>query len=715
MNRKQLKPILGILFLVLLLFISTGLQAQPTEKNGKSLAWQLDQFVNWLIETRDLVPRPEKKEKTFFVLNHLHLEGSVEKNSFNFTLTGAAVADKPVLIPLFGHPNRVMLKNVTINNKPAVVGFDKHQYYFVRTGAKQFTIKGQMALLHEWNFNVPGPVNLFTADITKGWVIEGSRLPGLKNTVIHLDMQRKKNQAQEKEEQMPPLFKVSRAIRIQKEITFEYEVHVRAGKEMASVSLPLPYGEQVMMCDVKGWKQEKGQVTVPASGRERRFTLMGRLPKIQTFKPDPRSNYEWWLVESDVEHRVEVKTKGKPMDPSESPVRPKVGAPKLFMLTGGQTIDIKVRELAAMDALAMVIDSQVRKLVWTKQGELVAEDTLQYRNNGIDYLTFDCKGKPLYFEEDKKSKKILAGNPAKETEVMVPLKKGKHQNRLQSITSEEPGVFAGILRLPVPAHDLTVSRVSLQLGLPDGIIPVWFSGDKKIQHPFKWKDLAFVFLALLSGLLLFKGWKARTAGIIALIGIYLLLPQLFYVLLVLGALGAVYRLVGLYFAGWKRWVVLGSGLLILLVGWAIFHAATLPKQSFGAEGAPVYGGVEGGVEGGVLGGVLGSDGASNGYSPARPGKATKRELWDKYLRSGRNAVRGVIPVALKMPGYNRHLALFRQMVTPDRPLTAKLVYVTTKALYPLLLTWLLCLIYAAVLLKPRLAELIEKMKPRSTD
>jgi len=71
-----------------------------------------------------------------------------------------------------------------------------------------------------------------------------------------------------------------------------------------------------------------------------------------------------------------------------------------------------------------------------------------------------------------------------------------------------------------------------------------------------------------------------------------------------------------------------------------------------------------------------------------------------YL-SGSSVVKGVTPVALPMPHYDKALGIDRELVTQERPLAPTLIYLTRNAMYPLLLLWLIALVYIALHLRPR--------------
>lgn len=684
-----------------------------------SLAWQLDEFMKWVMKTRNLVPREKVDQEPYYVIESLVISGSVAQNRFSFSMTGSVVSDSPLLVPLFGYPHQVILKNIMIDNEPAVTGFSGMDYYYVSTGKKHFTIRGEMSLRNEMSFFVPGPVNFFTADLTDGRIVEGNVLPALEQTVIHLESGKKEEKA---ELNLPPLFQVSRAIRIRKEITFEYQVHVRSGSEISSVTLPVKNNEIILeIPGINGWKQSNGELIVPVSGRDIIFSVQGRLPKIGTFEPDPRSSYEWWLIESDMEHRVYVKTSGKQVDSSESPIPKKLTSPKLYLLTKGQNLNIQINALTAMEALAVVIPSQYRTIVWTREGEMVAMDEIRYRNNGLDYIPFDCKGKPLYFEIDGQANKILSENSTDKTRVLIPLQKGEHQVRVQSIIKGfKPGLFGGIMRIPVPSHELTISQDSIELRLPSSIIPLWFTGGEGIRSPIGFGDAFAILISLVLALIVFKEIRPRLALFIALCGFYFIIPALFIGFLVLLVVIIIIKLIWYFLAGWKRWVALVIGALAIIISVGVSFEYLNRYE----------------LHGGMTFQKDQSDAYDSGTSYDRPpGKfrteteadeeqigqrampAQMNEPADKLgnvFFNGKNVVEGVTPVELPMPGYDYALSVSRELVTVDRPLSPSLIYITRSILIPFVLIWIFCLIYTAIVLTPKMKSQLVKIKEFSS-
>jgi len=75
-------------------------------------------------------------------------------------------------------------------------------------------------------------------------------------------------------------------------------------------------------------------------------------------------------------------------------------------------------------------------------------------------------------------------------------------------------------------------------------------------------------------------------------------------------------------------------------------------------------------------------------------------------------VQGVAPVALPLPAYDRSIVITRELVTRDRPLTLRLVYVTTAGVAPLVGLWLVCLAWLLRLYSVELVRLVRLVRER---
>jgi hypothetical protein len=73
---------------------------------------------------------------------------------------------------------------------------------------------------------------------------------------------------------------------------------------------------------------------------------------------------------------------------------------------------------------------------------------------------------------------------------------------------------------------------------------------------------------------------------------------------------------------------------------------------------------------------------------------------------------GVAPVALPLPAYERSVVVSRELVTRDRPLTVKVVYLTSAGLAPLVGLWLACAAWLARLHIRDIARLARALRER---
>src|SRR5262249_13811786 len=148
-----------------------------------------------------------------FVLTRLRLTGAAD-GEMKFALEGAVLADRPVAVPLFGPPTHAHIDHVVENGKPAAVGFE-NDHWFVLTASRRFLVEGTLALEGDLALSIPGPLDALDAELGRGRVVEGPHLSGLADATVHFDRDATASAAAE-----PPVFQLSRAVRIGRETTF---------------------------------------------------------------------------------------------------------------------------------------------------------------------------------------------------------------------------------------------------------------------------------------------------------------------------------------------------------------------------------------------------------------------------------------------------------------------------------------------------------------
>ena len=476
------------------------------------------------------------------------------------------------------------------------------------------------------------------------------------------------------------MFQLSRALRVRREIGFEYRLVLRSGTELGVVRLPLKFGERVLdVAGTSGFRVENEELDPPDLGPNGRNHHHGHLANVGTFSPDVRSPYEWWLLESDAEHRITVKGDARQIDSGESPIKRTQSTSRLFLVQREQHIEVSVQPLASVEVLAAVVRHHQRSMVLTHQGDVVTDDSLSYENNGIDYLLYAPGGRTIYEATDGKAERIMQQSKGA-NDILVPLRTGSHAIHLQTLASAVLSPMVGRLELPMPSYPLTASRVDLSVGLPAGIIPIVLFGGDHSAWFLEFEDLVAALVGLAIGALAVRipagtpGARARRErlmGGLVLAGLWFLWPAAFVLL----ATVIVAALCGVILARLLRGVRLGVAAGLLVIGLGVVGMI------------------------GLLATVGTYRRASTEYT-----SSDARTIEDSNLSVNQMAapvasatlagsvVEGVTPVALTLPTAKRTLAASRELVTQERRLTPVLYYVTATTLGPVALGWLVLLI-----------------------
>jgi hypothetical protein len=691
-SRAACRALCAIAF-VLLALSATGVSwaDAPADKAPSPDSWagQLEALGRWVAQREG-----SSCTERCFTLNRLRLGGSVASGILKFELEGNVLANGMHPVPLFGAPAHVRVEQATEGGKPAAVGFEGDHYYFA-TSARHFVLKGTIALDEDRVLSIPGPLNSLEADLADGRCVEGARLSGLSGATVHFDRALSKQPTVE-----PTVFQLSRAVRVAREINFEYRLVMRSGADLGVVRLPLAFGERVLEATgVTGFRVDGGELVLPTSGHSADIKITGTLSRVGTFKTDERSPYEWWLLESDAEHRVTVTGDARQVDSAESPIARTLPTSRLFMVQRGQHIDVAVQTLAGIDVLAAVIRDHERTVVLTRRGDLVSDETIHYENNGIDYLFLNADGRPIYLATDAKSERILH-REKNAPEVMIPLRTGSHAVRVQSLSQARVAPLFGRVEVPLATYPLTASRVGLTLGLPAFVHPIAFIGGDRVQTFVEDEDFVAVAIAAVVALVLFRGWGRRALGAAVLGGLWFVSQALFVGVIGVLLLGGLVWLAGRFLSGTKLVLVAGT----LLLGGSFFLALAFVAVSLTAKR-----------------GVSRSEEYAAPSAPARAVEVSKDEpsggAQDKtgnFLaqNAAGGVLEGVTPVALTLPAYERSTYASRELVTGERPFRPVLFYVTTWAIVPLGVAWL---VGAAALLRMHarfLGELWSRMRAR---
>jgi len=635
-------------------------------------------------------PPPEPCKEDCFLLSSLVLRGSVSA-SMTFELKGGVRANEQIKVPLFGPPGQVRIDDVTIDGAPAPVGFDGDRYH-VFTSARAFTIRGRVALGSDQMLVVPGPIVTVDAHLASGRLVEGERLGGVTGAVLHFDPMTD-GAAKPK---APPVFRLARALRFGRETSFTYKLTTSQEGDLGTVRLPLRYGEKVS--DVQGstgWSVEGEELLLPANGHEAEITIAGTLPasyvgSAKSFTPDARSAYEWWLIEADPEHRLEAGGEPKLVETSQSPIPPQFPGARVYLVQKGQALEVDARSLVRGDVLAAVARTHRRFAAITGRGELISDETIAYDNDGLDHLMVTPAGKAMYLSTDQNAQRILH-TEAGARDVLVPVRAGTHQLRVQSLSEATLWPLAGAVAIPSATYPIATSSAESIVGLPEFVHPLAVLGGDRIRWAFARGDLIAVGLGIVLACFGFRTRKTRAIASVCTAGLWFVSKEGFVVatagLFLAGAIFLASRFVR------GTWLLLASGILTVtaLLGGRFAlssDATTEPALEMFVEHPDLP-------------------------RPEAPGGSHPTYSGDPKT--------DITPVSLSFPRSERYVQASRQLVSSERPFVPRILYVTSTFVAGLHAVWLALvalLVWAhrerLLVLKAKIAERLRR-RPAAPD
>jgi hypothetical protein len=719
---------LPAIFLLLAIFLASLVSvsnvraqtASPPAPAPGTWGAQLDSVAQWLAQRNAAAPCTEH----CFVLTRLRLAGAPD-GEMKFALEGAVLTDKAVAIPLFGSPAHARIDRVNENGKPAAVGFE-NDHWFVLTASRRFAIEGAVTLDGDLTLTIPGPLDALDAELAHGRVVEGAHLSALANLTVHFERDLASPSAPE-----PPIFQLSRALRIGRETAFEYHLVLRSAKDLGVVRLPLAFGEKVLeVRGSTGWSLQGAELVLPTAGRFAEITIDGALASLPRFEPDSRSAYEWWLVESDAEHRLTTSGDARPIDAAQSPIARTLPNARLFLVGRGEHLEVSAQALVATEALAAVVRDHERKIILTPPGDLVTDDVLSYENDGIDWLAWPPDGRAVFLGTDGKAERLMRQADGAR-ELLVPLRIGSHSVHLQALASAPIGALGGSLTVPTPVHALTTSHATVEVDLPGRMHPLAVLGGDRAWLAFSAWDAIVLAASVAIASALLRGRLRRALGAAVLVGLWLVMPVAWEGVAGLAVFGIAWswaRLLsrGLRIAAWVALVVLA------FVGGTATVRQTKSATARGELGWAADGGyrtlvVDDADERKADAMTLRNGELANGQDLAPSASPPSGSVVDAptYLmkkaipmgtENGRRAVEGVAPgvapVALPLPAYERSVVVRREFVTRDRPLVVRVVYVTTTGLAPLVGLWLACIAWLARLQAADVARFARALRER---
>lgn len=620
-----------------------------------------------------------------YQLSSLTFRGGVT-TALTFELRGTVRSKEEQKIPLFGPPGQVRLDDLVMDGGRPSITFDSDKYYLL-TSAKSFTLRGKITLGTDQIVSVTGPLLTVDAHLTKGRLVEGEKLSGVANTVLHFDPMTDDKTVVAKPS-TPPVFRLARSIRFGTETTFVYRLVMSHSADLGTIKLPLAFGEKVQ--DVQGstgWKSEDGELTLPTNGHDAEITISGSLPPsttIRTFKADERSAYEWWMIEADPEHRVGIAGEAKLVDTSQSPIPATMPGPRVYLIQRGQHLEVDARSLVRGDVLAAVARTNKRFVAITGGGELISDESILYDNNGLEHLMVTPAGRAMYLSTDAVAQRILH-TEAGARDVLVPVKPGQHVLRVQSLADVKLWPLAGAVSVPAGNYPIATSAMEITVGLPEHVHPLAVLGGDHSRWAFSRGDLIAVILGIALSCFGFRDRKTRALGALVTAGLWFVSRE-----------GYVFAAGGLFVVGA---IFLASrfirGTKLIVASGAVLIAALFTGRYVLVDGVTAE--------------------PHREMIAEHPSVPTPESSHAAVTSDGSlDTKAGVTPVSLSIPTSERYVQSSRQLVTKERPFVARIVYMTSTTIAILHFVWLALVGALAFLHRDRLAALKAALIERVT-
>jgi hypothetical protein len=632
---------------------------------------------DWLV-AHNQMQKPEPCTTHCYLLSTLMLTGAVG-DPLHFEMHGGVLVDEEVHVPLFGMPQHVRIDDLTINGAPATVGFEGESFY-VLTRARSFVLRGTLTLLEDEGLKVVGPVNSLDVKLTRGRVTEGSSMSGVENVMLHFDPMTPESLSKAK---VKSVFRLSRALRIGKEKTFNYRLTLSGSDELGTVTIPLRYGEHVReVSGSEGWSQDASEVRLPLSGHDADVTITGVFDKLTSLRTDERSAYEWLLVEGEPDTLLSFDGDVKQVDLAQSPIPATLPSARLFLVQRGQHLDVDQQSLLQGEQLSAVVRDERHFFAFTPLGEVIHDGTYVYDNNGLERLFVTPAGKPMFVSVDGSPTRVLRAS-GHGSDFLVQLPTGPHRFRVQTLSADKIRMFGGMLSPELPSHALATSRASVTMGLPDNVLPLFLFGGDKTRSAFSVADLVAVLLGSAAAAMGFRTRRTRILGAVVLSGLWLVSHSFFVV-----AAATLFCVGGVFVASRflrGNWLVVASGACVVmsLIGGKIAIGvanAEYAREIFVAEATPSQ---------------------EQSFTPPREGPDGKPLI---------------VPVQLSIPISETYVGTSRQLVSAERPFRPRLVYLTTTTLNVIQVGWLgLCawlLLLHRVALTGLVTRALERLRKR---
>ncbi len=456
---------------------------------------------------------------SFYSMEQMALSGDFDTNSLSVAGYGEVISGDSVKVYILGSPSDILVKDLTVGGKEAPISFDEKGYFMVLDEGK-FSYSGRVVIRTrgQARLYVPGPVNEVKFDLKNGYAINGDQYGVFGREII---LQRSEKVAM----LVDGGFKYSFA----EQDTFTYNIRYRSfGKSLGQAVLNLRNGENILsVTGARQYSVDGGRLVLELAGSEANVYVTGTFRSQNLNMPLDEGRHHV-LIESDPERKISIETDAEEIDLSQSTLSPSYSNARAFLASSKNTFNIGLTLLEKYPSLAASVSRAVNRIAITEKGSMLAELTYTYANTGVDYISLDAPGTPLYaatgyrsaVKLTKDNGKLYLGFPKTSSGTLDVI----------YFQSRKPLAPIDYIKVPVANTDLTITEAQTQIILPQNYFVLWtFGANGGSELPSI--ESAILFLVLFGGL----GYMIREKPGFALlylvysVGLFLFSPVLFVI------------------------------------------------------------------------------------------------------------------------------------------------------------------------------------------
>ncbi|MBD3204532.1 hypothetical protein GF327_09655 [Candidatus Woesearchaeota archaeon] len=416
------------------------------------------------VSAAEIIVLNETQEKIFSV-EKLILRGDLSKDKLNIIGYGRVISGENVKVYLLGPAQDILINNLRVNNEPRSLSFDSKGYYFLFNKG-EFDIEADLNIrtIGQIRLNVPGPVNELKFDIDNGYAIDGDKY-GVYNREIIIQRSEKVSMVVEGN------FKYS----YKQKNEFSYLINFRAfGSTLGKYTLNLKNNEQVTyVAGALKHEQIGNNFVLDLEGKTAAVTIRGYFDS-GNLKIPLNEDTHHVVIESEPEKKLSISTNAEEIDLSESTLNPDFLNARAFLASQTDSFIVQVKDLEILPSLAASVKSADQKVAITKKGSVLGELRYNYENTGLDYISIDIPGEPLYASTSGRAVKLT-----KDKEFLLSFPKSTYGNLdLIFFETVDKLSFFDIVKVPLAKTDLPITEQKTTIFLPEDVFVVETIGAK---------------------------------------------------------------------------------------------------------------------------------------------------------------------------------------------------------------------------------------------